>query len=105
MTHFEAVRMVRGKTNRERRKIGNNTYGEILSDGSVGILLHGTYVVKIHPDNSATLNSGGWRTATTKDRINTYSPVKIFQDKYQWYYSYKDKPWVPFVENQTVSPQ
>lgn len=85
MTHSEAVRMVRGKTNRNRRKVGNNTYGEILPDGSVGIMLHSTYVVKIHPDNSATLNSGGWQTVTTKDRINQYSPVRVYQRDYQWY--------------------
>jgi hypothetical protein len=41
MTHYDAVKMVRGKTNRDKRKVGNNTYAEILPDGSVGIMLHG----------------------------------------------------------------
>ena len=85
MTHFEAVKMVRGKTNRDTRKVGNNTYAEILPDGSVGIALHGTTVVRIHPDNSATLNTGGWYASTTKDRINQYSPVRVYQRKGQWY--------------------
>ena len=85
MTHSEAIKMVRGKTNRDSRKVGNNTYAEILPDGSVGIMLHSTYVVKIHPDNSATLNSGGWHTSTTKDRINQYSPVRVYQRKGEWY--------------------
>lgn len=84
MTHSEAVRMVRGKTNRDRRKVGNNTYAEILPDGSVGIMLHSTYVVKIHPDNSTTLNTGGWYTTTTKDRINQYAPVRVFQRRGEW---------------------
>jgi hypothetical protein len=85
MTHDEAVKMVRGKTNKNTRKVGNNTYAEILPDGSVGIALHGTTVVRIHPDNSATLNTGGWYTSTTKDRINQYSPVRVYQRKGQWY--------------------
>ena len=85
MTHFEAIKMVHGKTKRNSRKVGNNTYAEILPNGSVGIMLHSTYVVKIHPDNSATLNSGGWHTSTTKDRINQYSPVRVYQRKGQWY--------------------
>ncbi len=85
MTHYEATKMVHGKNNRTTRKIGNNTYAEILPDGSVGIMLHSTYVVKIHPDNSATLNTGGWYSATTKDRINQYSPVRVYQRKGQWY--------------------
>ncbi len=29
MNHAEAVKMVRGKRNAERRKVGNNTYAEI----------------------------------------------------------------------------
>jgi hypothetical protein len=85
MTHYEAVQMVRGKTNRDSRKVGNNTYAEILVDGSVGIMLHSTYVVKIHSDNSATLNTGGWYSSTTKDRMNKYSPVRVYQRKGQWY--------------------
>jgi len=85
MTHAEAVSMVRGKTNRDTRKVCNNTYAEILPDGSVGIMLHSTYVVKIHPDNSATLNTGGWYSSTTKDRMNKYSPVRVYQRKGQWY--------------------
>ena len=85
MTHSDAVKMVRGKTNKDTRKVGNNTYAEILPDGSVGIMLHSTYVVTIHPDNSATLNSGGWQTVTTKDRINQYSPVRVYQRKEVWY--------------------
>lgn len=58
MTHSEAVNMVRGKRNGKRRKVGNNTYAEILHDNSVGIMLHSTYVVKIHPDNTYTLQTG-----------------------------------------------
>ena len=85
MTHAEAVRMVRGNTNKDTRKVGNNTYAEILVDGSVGITLHGTTVVRIYPDNSATLNSGGWHTSTTKDRMNKYSPVRVYQRKGEWY--------------------
>jgi hypothetical protein len=85
MTHSEAYMMVRGKRSVMRRKVGNNTYAEILQDGSVGIMLHGTCIVRIHPDNSVTLNTGGWYTSTTKDRMNKYSPVRVYQCKGEWY--------------------
>jgi hypothetical protein len=88
MTHSEAVKMVRGKTNKE-----------ILPDGSVGIMLHSTYVVKIHPDNSATLNTGGWYTSTTKDRINMYSPVRVYQRKGEWYLD----DGTPYTDGVTVA--
>lgn len=85
MTHAEAVQMVRGKTNRDRRKVGNNTYAEILHDGSVGITLHSTCVVRIYEDGTYRLSNGGWQTPTTKDRINQYSPYKVRQRNHTWY--------------------
>ena len=101
MNHSEAVSMVRGKRNANRRKVGNNTYAEILHDNSVGIMLHSTYVVKIHEDNTYTLQTGGWQTVTTKDRINQYSPVRVYQRKYEWFVKINDKEY-PFMEGMVV---
>jgi hypothetical protein len=107
MTHAEAVKMVRGKRNADRRKVGNNTYAEILSDGTVGIKLHNTYVVKIHEDGTYTLNSGGWQTLTTKDRINQYSPRKVYQRNFQWYVEIVGSTGCtnlfPFMEGMVIS--
>jgi hypothetical protein len=98
MTYLEAVMMVKGKTSASRRKIGNNTRAEILPDGSVAIILHATPVVTIHPNDSATLRSGGWRTSTTKNRINKYSPVKVYQRTHEWFLEdgtpFEDGIWV-----------
>ena len=102
MTHNEAISMVRGKRNGKRRKVGNNTYAEILHDNSVGIMLHSTYVVKIHPDNTYTLQTGGWQTVTTKDRINQYSPVRVYQRNYEWFVKLNNKEY-PFMEGMVVS--
>lgn len=101
MNYAEAVKMVRGKTNRNTRKVGNNTYAEILPDNSVGIMLHSTYVVKIHSDDTYTLQTGGWQTVTTKDRINQYSPVKVYQRKYEWFVKLNGKEY-PFMEGMVV---
>jgi len=101
MNYSAAVSMVRGKRNANRRKVGNNTYAEILHDGTVAIKLHSTYVVKIHPDNTYTLNSGGWQTVTTKDRINQYNPRRVYQRKYQWFVNINDKEY-PFMDGMVV---
>lgn len=101
MNHAEAIKMVKGKRNANRRKIGNNTYAEILHDNSVGIMLHSTYVVKIHEDNTVTLQTGGWQTVTTKDRINQYSPVRVYQRKYEWFVKINGKEY-PFMEGMVV---
>jgi hypothetical protein len=85
MNYAEAISMVHGKTKQKARKVGNNTYAEIEYDNSVSIRLHGTAVVRFYPNGLVKLNSGGWRTHTTKKRINKYSPVKVYQKKYEWY--------------------
>lgn len=45
------------------------------------VRLHNTDVVTIHPDDSVTLNSGGWLTVTTKDRWKEYSPGRVYSDR------------------------
>jgi hypothetical protein len=61
---------------RETRKIGNNTYARRLAGpfGPIAVRLHQTDVVTAYCDGSVVLNSGGWRTVTTKDRIGRYLP-------------------------------
>lgn len=66
---------------RQSRKVGNNTYMERLDDGSIGVRLHQTHVVVAHPDGRIILDSGGWNTPTTRDRITTWSPVRVSQRK------------------------
>lgn len=69
---------------RESRKIANNTYLQRRSDGSIAVKLHATDVVVYHADGSCTLNTGGWKTVTTKARINDYAPVCVWSDKGVW---------------------
>jgi hypothetical protein len=101
MNHAEAVSMVRGKTNKNKRKIGNNTHGYIEYDGSVSIELHNTKVVVFYPNGLVKLSTGGWTTSTTKDRINKYSPVKVHQRKFDWYITLNGKEF-PFIEGMLV---
>jgi len=53
-----------------QRKVSNNTVLRRLDDGSIAMRLHQTDVVTVDKTGKLTLNSGGWRTPTTKGRIN-----------------------------------
>lgn len=68
-----------------RRKLANNTYVRRLPDDTIAIRLHETDIVIVRPDDTFMLNSGGWRTYTTKDRINKFSPARVYQERNQWY--------------------
>lgn len=72
---------------RQSKKLGNNTYLERVGPDCLGVKLHGTYVVRICSDGSYVLHTGGWQTSTTKDRINSYSPARVYQSKREWFLS------------------
>jgi hypothetical protein len=69
------------------KPLANNT--RLMKRGeSYAVRLHQTDIVTINPDGTHTLNSGGWRTMTTKARINEFGPVTITQSKGAWFVNY-----------------
>lgn len=74
MTHDKA-KMLFGKCRNKERgyKLANNTYLR-QKGGAFSVRLHKTDIVTIRPDGTYRLNSGGWRTKTTKTRMNEILP-------------------------------
>ena len=72
---------------RNSRKVANNTYAERIGADTIGIRLHNTYIVEYHRDRSIIINDGGYRTVTTKARINDFIPTtwRVFQQDWEWY--------------------
>ena len=107
-SYEDAVALLRGKAS---RKVGNNTilkYGpskELLT-GEIGVYLHGNLIVVWYASNRVFLCSCGYRTVTTKDRMNRCIPreYRVFQEKNVWFVSRwsgvprLDARRVPFVE-------
>lgn len=71
--------------NRSKRKLERNTYLEPVDADTVAVRLHSTNLILIHSDGRYTLNTGGWRTVTTKARINAYSPARLYSASNIWY--------------------
>lgn len=69
------------------RKVAHNTIERTMPDGTRIIRLHLTDIVTIFPNGVIEINSDGYQTSTTKDRINTYiGPCwSLFQEKGRWY--------------------
>lgn len=64
---------------------GRNTIKAEYPDGSVIIRYWDTDVVTINPDKSIVLNSGGFMTKTTKERIEEFTRIRIMQKDSIWY--------------------
>lgn len=69
------------------QKVERNTHKFTRGDGATVYRLHFTDIVIIHADGSFELNSGGWKTKTTKERINNYIPRGwcVFSDRGIWF--------------------
>jgi hypothetical protein len=59
-------------------------------ENGIAIRYTETDVVTIHPDDSVTLNSGGWNSKTTRDRMEYAEPVNVFTDGGVTYVTPKD---------------
>jgi hypothetical protein len=83
MNHETAVHLLtRGKNG--KKKLANNTYLHPVENNAIAVQLHETDIITILPDDVFILNSGGWQTATTKARINEFSPARLSQKNGLW---------------------
>lgn len=88
------------------RKIENNTMARLGEDRIV-IRFHSTDIAQILQDNTIILNSGGYKTFTTKDRMNKIlpNPFRIYQNAGIWYiWNYITKVEYPYIDGITINP-
>lgn len=88
----------------DERTAGNNTTVRVREDQSVAVRLHASDVVVYHVDGSTSLYTGGWRTSTTKERINHYCPPgwSVSSIRGVWWLRRGDVQWFPFAEGITI---
>lgn len=101
MTYKSLDSQLTGRS-RNSRKLANNTVA-IRREHSIAVRLHQTDVVTFYADGRITLNSGGYRTRTTKDRINAYAPVNIGQRRGVWSFTFGGSEHV-FADGITLYP-
>ena len=84
LTYQDAEERLLRPRPKDSKIIARNTVLHRVGD-DIAIRFHNTDVVTISPQNVYTLDNGGWFTVTTKERINRYAPVRIWQRDFQWY--------------------
>lgn len=67
MNYAQANEQLQGRCCNSR-KIDNHTYLE-RRDNGIAIRLHNTDIITFKPNGDTVLNTGGWRTVTTKQRM------------------------------------
>ena len=86
-SYQDAKAFLNGK---KERVIAHNTRLEIdslnLGHEVITVKYHGNAIVNLYPDGTVTLNSCGWHTSTTKERLNWFLPfgITLYQHNYRW---------------------
>lgn len=79
-------------------------YERFVSDRlKIVVRLHNTNIVVFHDDGRVTLHTGGYRTVTTKSRMNQFIRANVYQRARQWYVCLTDGVEVIFSEGIEVS--
>jgi hypothetical protein len=107
MNYHEAAAKLQGRC-RERRRLERNTYLERRYTVAIAVRLHATDVLTLFPDGRIEINTGGWHTVTTRDRINRYLPspwsVGSQRGTTVLYKSAAGYHWNPVQPSTTLSP-
>ncbi len=80
---------------------------EHFANGNVKVTYHNTRIAFLNPQHRRVrLDSGGWRTATTKRRMNqvleSYNiPLRVVQRDFAWFVESANGT-VPFSDNATI---
>ena len=77
-----------------------------FDDSAIRLRYHGTTVAEFRKDGSVQVNSGRWRSRTTKDRIN--QAIRglgvVFQKNFEWFMvDYQRNTTVPFQDGMVVN--
>lgn len=101
-TYKEFLDYIKAGKNKTERPLANNTRVRKVGD-NIAIRLHDTDIVILHKNGTATLNSGGWYTKTTKERINEYTNARISQRLSIWYIPDKQGNDTLFYDGMLIS--
>jgi hypothetical protein len=83
--------------------IANNTCRYQNARNENVVRLHDTDIVTVRADGSTVLNTNGWKTVTTADRIRRYSKARLISIRGVWYLEDGDKR-VPFEDGIVIGP-
>lgn len=106
-SYNELAKFIKSGRSKIERKVENNTTarfkgGETDEKDNIIVRLHETDIATI-THSTMILNSGGYKTQTTKDRLNKiiYYPLRIIQEEGIWFIAtgYNDLFKTPFRDN------
>lgn len=99
MTYHTLNTLLLSGRNKFRHKLAHNTYAWRMPNCDIAIRLHNTDILTFRSDGTVIYRTGGWRTVTTKARLNRFGAPghRIYQHKFNWFINNE-----PFYEGYTA---
>lgn len=90
----------------QQHRIGSHATSIYTENGFTSVRYHSTEIVKFN-DSKIILNSGGWRTYTTKTRMNQVANTfgldfGVSQNDFEWYVAFKGES-LPFFDGMELT--
>jgi hypothetical protein len=93
------------KTSNKGEKIMASSFVKypVATKATMSVMYHNTEVVNL-TNNVLTLRNGGWKTSTTKSRINQYAGhlVGVYQKGGEWFVKIGCRSPIPFVDGMKI---
>lgn len=80
----QCERLVSQARDKRSKPYANNTRVEKRDEDTYALRLHATDIATFHRNGPTTINSGGWRTVTTKDRLGSVT-THLSSERGVWY--------------------
>jgi hypothetical protein len=87
---------------RDTRLVARNTR-LVRHEDHIGLRLHDTEVVKYHRNGDVSLDSGGWLTPVTKERMHRFTDAFVGSTKGRWHVTWGSRT-VPFANGMVLHP-
>lgn len=101
--------IMEGITCESSKVVAGNTVAYFRKDGTRVIRFHRTDILEFPKVSEVIFNSGGWKTITTKERMNHFQNVAtIIQEKGLWYVTLSTNPYpdksdrIPFFDGMII---
>jgi hypothetical protein len=95
LSYHECRRLVESARDKRSKPVANNTRVERRGENAYALRLHATDIATYHEDGRITVNSGGWRTVTTAQRLGQFVTRHVFSERGTWYMDLEPNPSDP----------
>ena len=88
-------------------RVASNTWEYVAQSGIRALVYHRTEILVRWPSGAVTLNTGGWNTLTTRDRLNRFQhAAQVYSERGAWRVRVRrNGKDYPFTDGMTILPE